>query len=220
MSMPQVIHTWFGNEAPGYAKGDSGKKSKVDTHGHTTSVRSWSGLSICGSIHLDRVSEEQLRLSGGGEKNIAHYKPALSTVWGTLSAEDKEECENLAKEWNTTQLPEDVQWRLALTSAFDNYLSLTLSTDSPRRSHRTLQNGCSTCRTRLGLSSSSLPHTQMQMGNYLLRGLSVVCLSVLATFLTFAQGMNQMLSVFSPCRMNIGKVQTILQMFGLSSLKV
>jgi hypothetical protein len=109
--MSQVIRTWFGNEAPGYAKGDSGKKSKVDTRGHPTSVRSWSGLSVCGSIHSDKVSELQLRMSGGGEKNIAHYKPALSEVWGKLSEEEKENCETLAKEWNTTQLPEDVQRR-------------------------------------------------------------------------------------------------------------
>jgi hypothetical protein len=111
MLMPQVICTWFGNEAPRYAKGDGGKKSKVDTRGHPTSIRSWTGLSVCGSIHADRVSEVQICLSGGGEKNIAHYKPALSKVWGKLSAEEKENCEDLSKEWNTTQLLEDVQRR-------------------------------------------------------------------------------------------------------------
>lgn len=109
--MSQVIRTWFGNEAPGYANGDGGKKSKVDTRGHPTSFRSWTGQSVCGSIHAKKVSEVQLRMSGGGEKNIAHYKPALSEVWGSLSPDDQKECENMAKKWNTTPLPEDVQRR-------------------------------------------------------------------------------------------------------------
>jgi hypothetical protein len=60
----------------------------------------------------------------------------------------------------------------------------------------------------------------MQMGNSLLRGSSVVLFSVLATILTFLQGMKRTVSVSSPRGMNIGKVQTILPTFGLSSLKV
>ena len=111
MSISQVIRTWFGNEAPGYAKGVSGKKSKVDTRGHPTSVRSWTPKAVCGVVHAAKVSEVQIGMSGGTEKILAHYRPALGEVYEALSPEEKENCKQLAKEWNTAALPEDVQRR-------------------------------------------------------------------------------------------------------------
>jgi len=50
-------------------------------------------------------------MSGGTEKILAHYRPALGKVYDDLSPDEKENCSQLAKEWNTAPLPEDVQRR-------------------------------------------------------------------------------------------------------------
>jgi hypothetical protein len=50
-------------------------------------------------------------MSGGTEKILAHYRPALGEVYDALSPEEKENFKQLAKEWNTAALPEDVQRR-------------------------------------------------------------------------------------------------------------
>jgi hypothetical protein len=55
------------------------------------------------------ISEVQTRLSGGVEKHLALYRPALDEVFNELSDEEKERCEQLATQWNTDGLPEDVQ---------------------------------------------------------------------------------------------------------------
>lgn len=55
------------------------------------------------------ISEVQTRLSGGTEKILAFYGPALTEVFTGLSAEEKERCEELAIQWNKTDLPEEVQ---------------------------------------------------------------------------------------------------------------
>lgn len=57
------------------------------------------------------ISKIQTRLSGGEEKLLAFYAPALGQVFTALSEEEKERCEQLANEWNKTELPEEVQRR-------------------------------------------------------------------------------------------------------------
>jgi hypothetical protein len=37
------------------------------------------------------------------------YSPALKEVFGTLTPEEKEQCERLCKEWNNAAPSEDVQ---------------------------------------------------------------------------------------------------------------
>ena len=74
-------------------------------------IRSWTAKTVCGNIHSDRVSDVQIQLSGGGEKNLAQYCPALTEVFDSLSDEERKHCEKLAGEWNHSQLPEDVQQR-------------------------------------------------------------------------------------------------------------
>ena len=57
------------------------------------------------------MSEVQIGMSSGTEKILAHYRPALGKVYDDLSPDEKENCSQLAKEWNTAPLPEDVQQR-------------------------------------------------------------------------------------------------------------
>ena len=55
------------------------------------------------------ISEVQTRLSGGVEKHLALYRPALDEVFNKLSDKEKEHCKQLATQWNKDGLPEDVQ---------------------------------------------------------------------------------------------------------------
>jgi len=64
---------------------------------------------VCGQLFSDRISDEQKRLSDGGEKDIGKYRAALSNVFDELNEEEKKQCEDVAKEWNTQPLPDDVQ---------------------------------------------------------------------------------------------------------------
>ena len=57
------------------------------------------------------VSDVQIRLSGGTEKLLGKYRAALTEVFDSLSVDDQQHCEELANEWNHSQLPEDVQRR-------------------------------------------------------------------------------------------------------------
>jgi hypothetical protein len=60
-------------------------------------------------IHSDQIAEVQLRLSGGTDKHLACYRPALMEVFNGLSEDDRDHCETLAGQWNNGQLPEDIQ---------------------------------------------------------------------------------------------------------------
>ena len=64
---------------------------------------------MCGHHYSDRVSEEQKKLSDGGEKDIGKYHAALATVFNTLTAEERWWCEDDAIECNTQPLPDDIQ---------------------------------------------------------------------------------------------------------------
>ena len=64
---------------------------------------------MCGHHYSDRVSKEHKKLSDGGEKDIGKYHTALATVFNTLTAEERRQCEDDAIEWNTQPLPNDVQ---------------------------------------------------------------------------------------------------------------
>jgi hypothetical protein len=63
---------------------------------------------------MDRVSDEQKRLSDNGDKDIGKYRAALTSVFEELDEDDVKECEKLAIEWNTKQLPDDIQRKYAL----------------------------------------------------------------------------------------------------------
>lgn len=85
---------------------------KRDKRGHPTSVKSWTPRTVCGSLHVERVSEVQRRLSGGGEtKDIGQYGRALAEVFGELSEDELEQCTTLAEQWNADVPSEEVQRR-------------------------------------------------------------------------------------------------------------
>jgi hypothetical protein len=106
----QSVRTWFGNYASGYSK-DKPDKSKVDTRGHPTSVKAWNAKSVCRYIFTDRISDEQKKLSDQGEKDIGKYQPALTSIFDALSEAELKTCQDLAVEWNTKGLPEEIQMR-------------------------------------------------------------------------------------------------------------
>ena len=103
------MHTWFGNEANGYAGGERSRSEKANGRGHPIRVKTWNTWTVCGSIHVERISEVQKCLSGGTEKHLAQYADALSDVFKHLSEDEMSECKRLAEEWNRNQLPEEVQ---------------------------------------------------------------------------------------------------------------
>jgi hypothetical protein len=85
------------------------KKSKADTRGHPTSFRPWTAKSVCGTLFVDRVADEQLKLSDKGEKAIGQYRPALTTVFDGLDEDELKTCTDTAVEWNTKPLPDEIQ---------------------------------------------------------------------------------------------------------------
>jgi hypothetical protein len=84
-------------------------KTKSDTCGHPTSSRTWNSKSVCAHIFTERISDEQKNLSDNGEKDISNYHPALTKIFEELDEEEMKQCEDLAVEWNTSALPDDVQ---------------------------------------------------------------------------------------------------------------
>lgn len=105
----QCVRTWFYNYAGGNATQERPGKSKAETRGHPISSRTWTAKSVCSHLHAERISHEQKSLSDNGEKNIGKYRAALVKVFDALSDAEKKECEKTAAEWNTTDLPDDVQ---------------------------------------------------------------------------------------------------------------
>jgi hypothetical protein len=85
------------------------EKSKSDTHGHPTSTKTWTAKSVCSHIHSKCISDEQTKLSNDGDKIIGNYRAALGKVFEDLDEVELEECENLAVEWNTKPLPDEIQ---------------------------------------------------------------------------------------------------------------
>ena len=82
---------------------------KMDSHGHPTSAKIWNAKSVCTYIFVERIFNEQKRLSDGGEKDVVKYHPALSNIFEELSEVDLKQCEDLAVEWNSRALPDEVQ---------------------------------------------------------------------------------------------------------------
>src|ERR1700691_6039251 len=87
---------WFGNYASGNATEERPERSKSDTRGHPTSTKSWTAKSVCGHLFTERISDEQKRLSNGGEKDIGKYRAALSNVFEELSEAELKQCEDAA----------------------------------------------------------------------------------------------------------------------------
>jgi hypothetical protein len=64
---------------------------------------------VCGHLFTERISDEQKRLSDGGEKDIGKYRAALSNVFEELSEAELKQCEDATVEWNTKPLPDEIQ---------------------------------------------------------------------------------------------------------------
>ena len=64
---------------------------------------------MCTYTFAEHISDEQKRLSDGGEKDIGKYRPALSNIFEELSEAELKQCEDLAVEWNSRALPDEVQ---------------------------------------------------------------------------------------------------------------
>jgi hypothetical protein len=58
---------------------------------------------------VDRVSDEQLKLSDKGEKDIGRYHPTLTTVFDELDEDELKTCTDMAVEWNTKPLLDEIQ---------------------------------------------------------------------------------------------------------------
>ena len=50
-----------------------------------------------------------MRLSDGAEKDIGKYCAALNCVFDDLSEAEQQQCEEVAAEWNTKPLPDELQ---------------------------------------------------------------------------------------------------------------
>jgi len=105
----QAVRILFGNYATRSAKEERPAKSKSDTRGHPTWSKTWTSKSICSHIFTARISDKQMKLSGGGEKDIGKYCAALLNVFKNLSEAELKECEDRAAEWNTESLPDEMQ---------------------------------------------------------------------------------------------------------------
>jgi hypothetical protein len=81
----------------------------LDTRGHPTSAKAWNAKSVCSYLFTARISDEQKSLSDGGEKEIGKYRAALANVFDNLSEEEVKRCEEVAIEWNTKPLPDEIQ---------------------------------------------------------------------------------------------------------------
>ncbi|KIM72740.1 hypothetical protein PILCRDRAFT_15871 [Piloderma croceum F 1598] len=101
--LEKCVCVWFWNYASGNAKEERSTKSKSDTRGHPTSSKTWTAKS------------EHKILSNGGEKDIGKYCAALSNVFEALNEEEVKRCEDLAVEWNTKPLPDEIQRKLSKT---------------------------------------------------------------------------------------------------------
>ena len=110
-TISQSVTTWFQNEARKIFQGDdiAPATQKRDKRSHPASDKAWTPRSVCGSIFSDRVAHKQREIAEGGGKGIETYSPALKEVFGTLTPEEKEQCERLCKEWNNAAPSEDVQ---------------------------------------------------------------------------------------------------------------
>ena len=65
--------------------------------------------SVCSHLHAECISHKQRLLSDNGEKDIRKYCATLVKVFDALSDAEKKECEKTVVEWNTKDLPDDVQ---------------------------------------------------------------------------------------------------------------
>ena len=77
---------------------------------------------MCSHLFAGRISDEQKSLSDGGEKDIGKYRPALTTVFEQLSEAELQQCEDVAVEWNTNGLPDEVQRKWVTFTLYSDQL--------------------------------------------------------------------------------------------------
>jgi hypothetical protein len=94
--------------AGGNTKEPRTEKSKVNTRGHPTSSKVWTAKSVSGHIFAECISDEQWKLSNDGDKDIRKYHAALAKVFNELTEAEVKRCEDLAVEWNTKPLPDEM----------------------------------------------------------------------------------------------------------------
>ena len=94
------MRIWFGNYTAGHAKETRPSKSKADTCGHLTLLKTWTAKSVCAHLFSGRISDKQKELSDDGEKDIGKYCTALSTVFEELSDEEVKHCEESQVEYS------------------------------------------------------------------------------------------------------------------------
>jgi hypothetical protein len=85
------------------------EKSKVNTHGHPTSSKTWTAKSVSAHIFTEHISNEQRKLSDDGDKDIGKYHATLVNVFNELTKAEVKQCEDLTVEWNTKPLPDEMQ---------------------------------------------------------------------------------------------------------------
>ncbi|KIM73061.1 hypothetical protein PILCRDRAFT_15545 [Piloderma croceum F 1598] len=110
--LEKCVRIWFSNYAGGNAKEPRTEKSKVDTRGHPTSSKMWTAKSVSAHIFAEWISTKQRKLSNDGKKDIRKYRPTLAKVFNKLTEAEVKQCEDLAVEWNTKPLPDEMQCKL------------------------------------------------------------------------------------------------------------
>jgi hypothetical protein len=115
----QSITTWFGNEAKrvvregGQAATKSQKNGRKDNSG-----KRWNKRLVAGEIYRPRVKEiyreKVLEYAGDGQAQLRTYSAALNELIKELSADELNDCEELAELWNKEPVPKEVQQKLVV----------------------------------------------------------------------------------------------------------
>jgi hypothetical protein len=69
----------------------------------------WMAKSVSAHIFTERISNEQQKLSDDGDKDIGKYCATLANVFNKLTKAEVKQCEDIAIEWNTKPLPDEMQ---------------------------------------------------------------------------------------------------------------
>jgi hypothetical protein len=114
------VRTWFVNEAKRPAR-DQDEQPEENTGGIKSG--NYNRCTACAQLfkeQLNAIIEEQAadrdEEDNGADENrtdkkrrINNYQAALTTLWKSLSAKDKQKCKDAANEWNKAKSPADVQ---------------------------------------------------------------------------------------------------------------
>jgi hypothetical protein len=110
----QSVTIWFGNEAKRVVGGDADSGTKSQTKGRKNKPgKQWNKRLVAVVVHSDRFNEiyqQQIQeYSGEGQANLRTYASSVTTLMAELTAEEVEECQELAEVWNKEPVPKKVQ---------------------------------------------------------------------------------------------------------------